>query len=157
GGEVCLYNTGNNVHGWALRRDNEVYADSTSQLREARNRSFYLLARRHHQIGKLIDNEDDIGQESVTFFRIKLSRHKFCIILLQITRTCILENFISVLHFNTKRVQCMNHLAGIRNDRLLRVREFGQIVPFKFAVQRHFDLFWVDKYKLELRWMALIN
>lgn len=51
----------------------------------------------------------------------------------------------------------MHYLARVSNDRLFTVRKLGQIVPLKFAVQRHFHLLRIDQNKLQLRRMALIN
>ncbi len=46
---------------WALRRRDQVDAGRARHLRQALHRALDLLAGDHHQVGHLVDDDDDIG------------------------------------------------------------------------------------------------
>jgi hypothetical protein len=45
-----------------LRREDQVDADRARLLREQRERLLDLALHRHHQVGQLVDDEDDVGE-----------------------------------------------------------------------------------------------
>ncbi len=60
--QVGLDQAGDDVDRRPLRRQNQVDADGARHLREPRDRLFDLVARHHHQVGELVDHDDDEGQ-----------------------------------------------------------------------------------------------
>ena len=61
-GEVRLDRAGDDVDGRALRRHDQVDAGGARHLREALDGAFDVLAGDHHQVGHLVDDDDDVGQ-----------------------------------------------------------------------------------------------
>ena len=64
--KVRFDDTGDDVRGGPLGGYHHVNTCGTRFLGDAGNRTFYLLTRCHDQIGKLIDDQHDIGQEFMT-------------------------------------------------------------------------------------------
>ena len=62
GREIRLDRAGDDVDRGALRRHDEMDAGGARHLRQALDRAFDVLAGDHHQIGHLVDDDDDIGQ-----------------------------------------------------------------------------------------------
>ena len=133
---------------WAM--NTSLGQAAVGKLREAGNRSFNFFSSRHHQIGKLIDHQHDVWQESVAFFRVEFAANKFCVVLFQITCTSIFQDFIPVFHFNTQRIERVHNFLGIGNDRLFAVWKFREVMPFNLTEQRHFHFLRIDQYKLQL-------
>ena len=61
GREVGLDRAGDDVDRGALRRHDDVDAGGARHLREALHRAFDVLAGDHHQVGHLVDDDDDEG------------------------------------------------------------------------------------------------
>jgi hypothetical protein len=68
-GEVRLDEAGDHVHAGALRGQHQVHADRARHLRQARDRLFHVAAFEHHQIGQLVDQDQDVGQRLQLFRR----------------------------------------------------------------------------------------
>ena len=62
GREVRLDGAGDDVDRRALRRQDHMDAGGARHLREALDRAFDVLAGDHHQVGHLVDDDDDVGQ-----------------------------------------------------------------------------------------------
>ena len=61
-GHVGLDEAGDDVDRWALRGEHQVDADGAGHLREAGDGLFDVGAVEHHQVGELVDDDDDVGQ-----------------------------------------------------------------------------------------------
>ena len=61
--EVGLDQAGDHVHRRPLRGQNQVDADRAGLLRQPRERGLDLGLHRHHQVGQLVDDDDDEGQD----------------------------------------------------------------------------------------------
>ena len=62
GGDVGLDEAGDDIDGWALRGQHKMDADGAGHLREAGDGLFDVGAVEHHQVGELVDDDDDVGQ-----------------------------------------------------------------------------------------------
>ena len=62
GREVRLDRAGDDVDRRTLRGEDDVDAGGARHLREALHRAFDVLAGDHHQVGHLVDDDDDVGQ-----------------------------------------------------------------------------------------------
>ena len=60
--QVRLDDAGDDVDRRALRRQNEVDARRPRLLRQPLDQEFDFLARRHHQVGQLVDHHHDLRQ-----------------------------------------------------------------------------------------------
>ena len=65
GREVGLDQAGDDVDRRPLRRQHQVNADGARHLRQARDRFFDVARVEHHQVGQLVDDDDDVGQRPV--------------------------------------------------------------------------------------------
>ena len=61
-GHVRLDEAGDDIDRRPLRGEHKVDADSAGHLRQPRDRLFHVGAVEHHQVGKLVDDDDDVGQ-----------------------------------------------------------------------------------------------
>ena len=77
-GEVGFDEAGDHVHRWPLGRHDEVQTRRTRLLRQPRHRGFHVLGRCHHEIGKLVDDDDDVGQLARRGFAVLLGRLHSC-------------------------------------------------------------------------------
>ena len=68
GREVRLDGAGDDVDRRALRREDDVHAGGARHLRQALHRAFDVLAGDHHQVGHLVDDDDDVGQRLESSF-----------------------------------------------------------------------------------------
>ena len=57
--EVRLDHAGDDVDARTLRREDHVHAGGARLLREARDADLDVLALLHHQVGELVDDDDD--------------------------------------------------------------------------------------------------
>ena len=64
-GDVRLHDAGDDVRGRTLRCNDQVHACGTRLLRDAADRVLDFLRRDHHQIGKLVDDDDDLRQHLI--------------------------------------------------------------------------------------------
>ena len=60
--DVGLDEPGDDVCGRPLRGDDEVDADRPGKLRDPADELFDLAGRHHHQVGQLVDHDDDVRQ-----------------------------------------------------------------------------------------------
>lgn len=120
---VRLDKTGDHVGRGTLGRDDKVYARRTSKLRQARNGEFDLFAHVHHEIGKLVDDDDDIGQlfEHLSVLRVLLScllaLLSLRIVLTNVARTKAREHFEPTLHFSDRPRERTWLLHALRSQR----------------------------------------
>ena len=63
--DVGLDHAGDHVDRRALRRDHEVDADRARHLRDAADARLDVARRDHHQVGELVDDDDDERQALV--------------------------------------------------------------------------------------------
>ena len=61
-GDVRFDQAGHDVGGRTLRGDDQVDARRARELRDAADGELHLLADVHHEVGKLVDDDDDVGQ-----------------------------------------------------------------------------------------------
>ena len=61
-GKLALIKPGDDIDRRTLRREHQMDADGARHLRQPRDRLFDLVAGDHHQVGQLVDDDDDVGQ-----------------------------------------------------------------------------------------------
>ena len=60
--KIRLNRAGDDVDRGTLRRHDEVDAGGARHLRQTLDRALDVLASDHHQVGHLVDDDDDVGQ-----------------------------------------------------------------------------------------------
>ena len=126
--EVRLDRTGDHVHARALRSHDQVNAHRPSQLRQSRDRHLHFLSGRHDQVGKLVNHEHDERQVLVTLLRIQPPRDELLVVFLDVSRSGFLQQLVTVVHLDTERVQGIDNLFCICDDRLFLVRQLREEV-----------------------------
>ena len=61
-GKFALIRPGHHVDRWALRGEHQVHARRAGHLRDAADVAFDVLGRGQHQVGQLVNDDDDVGQ-----------------------------------------------------------------------------------------------
>ena len=117
---------------------------SSCFLRKTADAGFYVLARSHHKVCKLVD--DDYYLRKLFLRGIVGNR---LIIAVDVTNARILYKLKAALHFNNGRCKSARCLLGIAYDRSIEV---GNVL-----IHGKFNLFGVDKYKLYLFGTSLIE
>ncbi len=93
GRKVRLDQAGDDVHAGALGGDNEMDAGRPCHLGNAANDSFHGFGRGHHQVGQLINEDDDVRQ------RLLLLCSHFLIVGGQIAYAGLRKTLVAVFHF----------------------------------------------------------
>ena len=65
GGDIGFNEAGDDVDGWALGGEDEVDSGGAAFLGEADDESFDVAGGGHHEVGELVDNEEDVGHFTV--------------------------------------------------------------------------------------------
>src|SRR6185437_2854071 len=107
--EVGFNGTCNNIYRWTLGCNNKVDTNGTCKLCQTSNGGFHFFACCHNKVGKLIYNKHDIRQILMSLFRVKPACGKFFVVLFYVAYLCIFKQVVTLVHFNTKRVECMNY------------------------------------------------
>ena len=157
GREVGLDDTRNDVDRRTLRGNDQVNTDGARQLGQTCNRRFHLLAGRHNEVGKLVDDQNNVGEVAVAFFRVELAADKFLVVLLDVANHGILQQLVAIVHFDTQRIQRVNDLGGVRDDGLIRIRQLGQEVPLDLVVERQFYFLGIYQYRFDFRRVLLVE
>src|SRR5690606_38153683 len=98
--EVGLDNTGNDIGRWSLSSNNHVDTNGTSQLGYPCDRQFHFLSGSHNKVGKLINYNYNIRQETVSLFGVEFALGKLMIVLLNISCVSLFEKVVAFLHLN---------------------------------------------------------
>ena len=124
GGDIGLHDARDDIRGWALGGDDEVHAGRARLLRDAADRGLDLLGRDHHEVGQLVDDDDDLGQDLVGFGRAALGlgglglllAHEG-VIVLQLAHLAVRKQLVAPLHLAHRPVERTRRLLGIGHDR----------------------------------------
>jgi len=64
-GKFRLNQSSDHVHGGPLRREDQVDAHSARHLRQSGDRFFHVVGVHHHQVGQLVDHNDQVWKRFV--------------------------------------------------------------------------------------------
>ena len=68
----------------------------------------------------------------MTFIRIQFSSLELDIVFLNISAHRIFEHLVTIVHLNTKGIQCIDNFGVVCYDGLFTIWQLGQIMPFDF-------------------------
>src|SRR5690606_25069741 len=94
-------------------------SNSTGKLSQSGNRHFDFLTSGHNQISKFINNQYNVWKITMAMLWIEFATYKFLIVFFDVSALSLLEQFVSIIHFNTKRIHSVNHFRSVCYDRLL--------------------------------------
>ncbi len=129
--QVGLDDARDDVDRRALRRENQVDADGARHLREAADRLLDLLAGHHHQVGQLVDDDDDEGQRLAARLAVRAlgvgllgqRRPHVAVELLDVADAVRRQRLVALLHLAHGPAQRVGGLLGIDDDRREQVRD----------------------------------
>ena len=157
GREVGLDGARDDVDRRTLRSDNQVDADGTSQLGDTGYRGFHLTACGHDEVGKLIDDQHNVGQETVTFSREQPARLELLVVFDDVSALGGFEEVVTLVHLYAQGIECAHHFLHIGDDGIFRIGELGQIMALDTVVKRQFHLLRVDHDKFQLRGVLAVE
>ena len=155
--EVGFNQSGDGLGIGSLSGKNHVYANGSRFLSQAHKRRFNLFARLHDKVAELIDDEHNIRHITVSVVRVELMLHKACIIVLDVALAGFFKQAVAVFHLSHKRVERWHHLLGIGDYGTVFFRQLCQIVMLELRIEAEFNHLWVDKHKLQLSRMFLVE
>ena len=145
GRKVCLDEPGEDVDGGSLRGQQEVDADGSCHLSEARDRLFHIFRRDHHQVRQLVDHHDDVGKSlhQRDGLSLALLRHLLCpfgafppllqlllrslVVMLDVSDPFFSQDRIPPVHLINTPLQCEGGLLGIGHHRVEQVGDIAVI------------------------------
>ena len=133
-GEVRLDQAGDDVDAGALRGQHQVHADGAGHLRQAGNALLHVLAFEHHQVGQLVDEDEDVGQRTQFVggsfgllgeqaARLLLQLADLLIELVDIAHAVFGQQAQAALHFEHGVSERVGGLLGIGDHRREQVRD----------------------------------
>ena len=127
-GQVRLDEAGDDVDRRPLRRENQVDADGARHLREPRDRLLDLVARDHHQVGELVDDDDDEAERLglLAVLRRPLLGDLLLdvpVVLLDVADAFRRERLVALFHLAHGPPQRVGGLLGIDDDGRHEMRE----------------------------------
>ena len=67
------------------------------------------------------------------------------------------QQIVAGVHFDAERVQRIDHLVRIGDDRVVLARHLGQKMALELRVERQLDLLRIDQHELQLRRMLFVE
>lgn len=114
--DVRLDETGDDIDGWTLSREDEMESDGTSLLCDTGDGSFdFFLVPAHHEVCELIDDDDD---DRHTIFLVHLR-----IVLFEIADIHRLHGTISAFHLCHSPLECIESFIWRVDDWCKEVRD----------------------------------
>ena len=116
-GDVRLDHPGDDVDRGPLGREHEVDADGARLLREPDDRVLDVLGADHHQVGELVDHDEQVGKLRLAALA------EGAVGLRQAARAHLREPLVAALHLGDDVEQDGARLLGARDDRRQQVRD----------------------------------
>ena len=117
--DVGLDDAGDDVDRWPLRGHDEVHANCTSLLGDARDALLHIAGSDHHQVVELVDDDHDVGQplERSLGARIWLQFTAVVrrVVAGDVAETDLEQQVVSSLHLLDGPAQRVGGLLGIRH------------------------------------------
>ena len=100
-----------------------MYSGSSCKLCKTHNRILNLILCYHHEVGKLIYDNDKLRHPGRLIFCLYLLKLlNLSIVALQITHACLCELLVSVIHLGNSPVKSTCRLLRIRHNRNHKMR-----------------------------------
>ena len=130
GRNVGLHDAGDNIRRGSLGCDHQVHACGTGLLRDAADRGFDLLGGDHHQVGQLVDDNDNLRQYLILLRCAALlllglgalGAHQV-VITDQIAHLMVGEQLVAAFHLADRPVERTRRLFRVGHDRNQQVRD----------------------------------
>ena len=128
--DVRLHDAGDDVRRGALGRNDKVHARGARLLRNAADRGLDLLGRDHHQVGQLVNHNDNLRQHlillgiaALLLLCLGLFRAHQVVVADQIAHLMVCEQLVAALHLADRPVERARRLFRVGDDRNEQVRD----------------------------------
>ncbi len=118
-GNVGLDEAGDDVDAGPLRGEDQMNADGARHLREARDGLFHVGAVEHHQVGELVDDDDDVGQRLLLPAVVEERRHgafEELVVLVDVAHAAAGQQLEAALHLADGVAQGVGCQLGLGDD-----------------------------------------
>ena len=141
-GEVGFDQASDHVHRRPLRGQHQVNADGARHLCQAGDGFFDIASVEHHQIGKFVDDDDDVGNRALFgIFGKQAARGVFIeqlVVLIDIADTFFRQQLQAALHFADGVAQRIGCEFWLGNDRRVQMRHTFVIAKLQpFGINQH--------------------
>ena len=161
-GHIGFDQTRNHINAGALGGQNQVNARGAGFLRQARNQLFDFFADHHHQIGQLVDDDDDMRQRLLRLGRVwgqakgvgqqfttSAGFVDFLVIARQIAHAHFAHQAVAAFHLVHAPIQAIGGLAHIGDDGAKQMRDA--------FVHAHLQHLGVDEHQAHLARLSLVQ
>ena len=123
-GDVGLNEARHHVGARTLSRHDKVDTGGTAQLGDTHNRSLDVLAGNHHQVRKLVDDDDQVGHLlRRVIVMLKLAGGLLFVIGRDLAHVKALEDLQAALHFGHRPLQGTRGLLGLGHYGDVKMRQ----------------------------------
>ena len=124
----------------------------TCLLRQAGDGLLDLLAYGHHQVGELVDDEHDVGEDLVSVDALEGTGADLLVVLTDVAHgaPCSLQEAVAVVHLDAEGVQRRHDLGHVGDDSTLGIGELGEEMTLDLLVDRELKHLGVDHDELQL-------
>jgi len=127
---VGLDDPGDHVDRRSLGGDDEVDPDRPCHLRDAADRLFDVARRDHHEVGELVDDDEDERESFVVLARLgvrirlvgQITAVVHRVVTGDVPNADVGEHVVAHLHFAHGPVECVGRLLRVRHDRSEEMR-----------------------------------
>src|SRR5690606_723835 len=127
-----------------------MYSYRTSKLCKPRDWHFDFLACGHDQIRELIDHQHDERKVLMSLLRTESSLDELLVVFPDVSRACFLQQIVTIIHLDAKRIERMHHLLRIGDDRIFFSRKLCEIMILDVTIDTKLHLLRIDEHELEL-------
>ena len=135
GREVGLDQSGDHIDRRPLRCQHQVNANGARHLGQARDRFFHVARVQHHQVGQLVDDDDDVGQRPVFGILAKQAARAFVVeqlvVLLDVAHAFFSQQFQAAFHLAYGIAQRIGGQLGLGDDRREEMRHAFVVAQFQ--------------------------
>ena len=116
--DVRLHEAGDDIGRRALRRNDEVHTRSAAHLRHAADALLHLFGGAEHEVGQLVDDDDDLRQRLPVGFVLLQG-----VVACQIAHLRLGKQAVALEHLHDRPLQCAGCLLGVGHDGDEQVRD----------------------------------
>lgn len=123
-GDIRLDKTGHNVGRRTLRSHDHMDTGGATKLRDSDDGGLDVLARNHHEVGELVDNDDQIGH--LGWRVVVMVEFAGGLLLVEgsdLTNANTLEDLKATLHLGNRPLQRARGLFGLGHHGHVQVRQ----------------------------------
>ena len=124
-GKFALIKSGDDVDRRPLRCQHQVNADRARHLRQPRDRRFDVRPVQHHQVGQLVDDDDDVGQRprlAAFFEQAGRARLEQLVVLIDVADALFRQHLQAALHLAHRVAQRVRRQLGLGDDGRVQMR-----------------------------------